>query len=391
MKRSFMFSFNEFLTEGGKSGGARYNTELASLLSFCGDMKGFDPNMPENNFNPKMLQNPEYVYGEIKKFLPPSYDEKKFTQFYNFSKKVKPLIEKRVGKINQLFWVGGSNLSGDEANPADVEFVGSSSYGISIKDKSGITLSNLSPKRLGLDSEVGEDTIRYYSTVVRNTKSDVNLFEQLKKKVFITLIIEATKTKKRIAPIKDYYFIEAVDNNKFLIGYKKGSKKVEEVFNRIELLSPDNYAYNRAFHRVFGDYMVANKKKFSPMIKRLYKFIGETIVGIIQDKLNSNNELLRVLNVGIKSYFYQTPSKLYYVPSVDELKNKNLIVKDIQMGTGDISSGVKFNVVIGDSNSKDNSTLELYIRYANGVFATNSTVRVQTLKNPENIFWEKII
>ena len=166
-----MKSFKTFLIEGGKSGGTRYNTELASLLSLTNlkkNLDGFNPTdltfEPLEWFDASKLHQPQKVREEILKFLPRNYNEKKFKTFYDSSMNFKSKILKQSSP-KVFSWIGGANATGEDANPADVEYINDSLAGISIKDNTGITLSNLTPNTIGLTTPKGVDAIQYYSHI----------------------------------------------------------------------------------------------------------------------------------------------------------------------------------------------------------------------------------
>jgi hypothetical protein len=50
----------------------------------------------------------------------------------------------------------------------------------------------------------------------------------------------------------------------------------------------------------------------------------------------------------------------------------------------------KFQAEVGRPDSVENAKILIYIRYANGMFETNPTVRVQDLKDPQFLGWEKL-
>jgi hypothetical protein len=82
-----------------------------------------------------------------------------------------------------------------------------------------------------------------------------------------------------------------------------------------------------------------------------------------------------------------TPRKFYYVPAAADVAN--LVSKGTVYGNPDGTSQ-KFIAKIGPEDSDDYAQILIYIRYANGMFASNPTVRVQELRNPQNIAWEDL-
>ena len=78
---------------------------------------------------------------------------------------------------------------------------------------------------------------------------------------------------------------------------------------------------------------------------------------------------------------------MYFVPSAKDAGDLELkaIEYDDPAGTSQ-----KFKAKSGNVNSNDGAIIDIYIRFANGLFATNSTARVQSIKNPELIAWDLI-
>jgi len=182
---------------------SRYNTELACLLAFS-KRKGSDLDalanaiydgefLPELYFDVGCFPQWGAVRESILKFLPANFDKPTFLDFYDKSKPIVEAIQSDLKSKQKLHWVGGANHSGDNAHPSDVEFVSHNIAGVSVKSAKGITLSNLTPKRLGLYAPKGTDVFSMFSTVnVNNWGSldEVNLFIELKRKVFTLAINE---------------------------------------------------------------------------------------------------------------------------------------------------------------------------------------------------------
>ena len=51
---------------------------------------------------------------------------------------------------------------------------------------------------------------------------------------------------------------------------------------------------------------------------------------------------------------------------------------------------MKFIAEIGMKDSQENAQVEIHVRYANGIFETNPTARVQSLKNAQFLSWEEL-
>ena len=117
---------------------------------------------------------------------------------------------------------------------------------------------------------------------------------------------------------------------------------------------------------------------------------------IMVDHLAKDRQLDTVLAMGHKPYFYVNDVNIFYVPSITEVSD--LTLKNVYYGTitdeGDVKeaegTSQKFQAEIGRPESTENARILIYIRYANGMFACNPTVRVQDLKNPQFLGWEEL-
>lgn len=367
--RDIIESFELPVYEGGASGGARYNSEIAMLYAFAGT-GNFDINNLESSFDTSKINNPEKALADIKRFLPDNYNEKLFNLWYNVSNNYMEKIKAHSGKAPAQFdWVGGDN-----AGPvADVGFIGHSSSGVSIKDAGGITLSNLTPKALGIDPERGSDVFANYA------KEE---FADMKTKIFNDLLNDAKASPNtRIAPASDKYAISYIANsNKFRV---EGKKTIEATAD--EILG--QVGNNAKWQRVFGDYFQKNFAAKKEYAAPLYKKIATIFEQLIEQKLSNSDALANVLKFEDVPYYYATPKKLFYVPSREAATNLKL--KGIKYANPDGTSQ-KFLANIGQADTDDFATIDIYIRYANGMFETNPTVRVQSLKNPQHLGWDEL-
>jgi len=383
-----MKRFKRFLIEGGKSGGTRYNTELASLLSLTNKQKGldgFDPKDPNFEpfdwFNPDKLYNGNQVRTEILKFLPRNYNESKFKSFYDSSMGFKSkILAQSQPKV--FTWIGGSNATGADANPSDVEYVNNKLAGISIKDNTGITLSNLTPKSIGLTTPKGVDAIKFYSHTAPS------LFPLLKRKVIRETLKEVSAKNPKFVPDSKsaYYNIEYIDKNNYKINSKKSSLIIDK--KHFDNMSDDDISKSSELHSVFGAYLTSNVNKFRPQIRALYNTVAKEIVPIIQNKMADSASIMRLLNLSPQPYIYQNPKHIYYVPSRQEFLNTELELKDIKFSDTLKASGVLLTIQVGIKGKKEYATIDLWLRYGNRAYGANSTVRLQSIKNPENIAWK---
>jgi len=424
--------FKEFkpLQEGGASGGTRFNTEVGMLAGFCGiDISQFDPANPAIAFaNTNLLANPQTVFADIKKFLAPVYDAGKFAAWYRLGVDYKARIDAELGKlglpaISQFDWQGGTNINAEGA--ADILFVGNEAVqGVSIKDKSGITLANLTVKSLGLGAPEGEegdaDAFQY------EARDD---YLALKRYVFEQVLNLAMATPgKPVVPIKPKYRIvynvsqqptttaqpatltPGQTNRKLPPGAEKipmgqeptvpvneqadgiftciwdDTREFKGTYDQIMAL----IVKNADWQRVFGDWMQKNWSSDATLNqqgKSLFAKIAQTFITKIQNTLANKENLQKVLRMGQMAYFYATPKSLYFVPSVDQLQGLSLQSLDYSSPKG---TAQYFLAKIGYQGGTAPTEILIYIRYANGIFATNPTVRVQKLVNPEGIAWTKL-
>lgn len=370
---------NDIISEGGKSDKKRYNSEVGLIYGFATnstDTSNFNPSKPELSIPAESIENPERFYSDVRKFLAPNFDQKRFDFWFERSKNISQAIQSKIGKFPTKFgWAGGQNKSD---NAADVIFVNSSVAGLSVKD-SGITLGNLTPAKLGIEQERGIDVFSKYS------KTN---FDSLKHQVFTDLLLLA-KTDKSKTPLSFHktepgkYTIQYnQEKNTFVIGYK--GKQIEKTQQQIM----SGIEKNAKWQRVFGDWFVANWATKKSYAQPLYRDLAIQFTKIINSHLQSSDQLKQLLQFSKVPYFYTTEKSLYYVPSIDEADE--LVLKKVTAGEPDGVSQYFF-AEIGRLDSEENAKVQIYLRSANGLFASNTTVRVQNLMNPEFISWEKLI
>lgn len=436
--------FKEFkkTTESVKkvsSQGTRYNSEIGMLAAFCDvDLTKFDPNAPENSFNAGALANPEKTFADIRRFLAPVYDQAKFSKFFDVGTRYKDAILLELQSLNEpaptkFEWSGGSNIN--EEGAADIIFAGHPTvHGVSIKDESGITLSNLTPKALGLENAEVNDpdvfarfagaewlamkTHAVNATLKAAQQNPGQPFVPVKSKYQIVyqpgpLAVEPQPVKKAAAK-KPAPVPPGIANQQATMAVNKQpmgqepvpqqeiSEQAEQGYFEIYFDSPKTYKAtastilanikkNANWQRVFGDYVQANWSKDTELRSlgdALFTKISEIFLTKIRSALENSNVLHRILRMGKLGYFYATPKKLYFVPGVEQVDE--LKVKDVVYGAPD-GTAQKFLATIGYNGGKSDATILVYVRYANGMFDENPTVRGQDLKNPEGLSWVKLI
>lgn len=367
--REITESLEQDIYEGGASGGARYNSEIAMLYAFCGSGP-FDINNLDNSFDVNKINDPEKALSDIKRFLPENYNEKLFNAWYNISKAYMQKIVDHSGSVPEKYeWVGGAN----QGPVADVGFIGHPASGVSIKDSGGITLANMTPKALGIDPEKGSDVFANYA------KEE---FADMKVKIFTDLLNDAKASPgERIAPLSDKYAITYLpDSQAFRVEGK----------NTIEASAQDILAQvgkNAKWQRVFGDYFQKNFAAKKEYALPLYKKIASIFEQLIEQALSNSDALADILKFEDVPYYYATPKKLFYVP--DRASATNLRLKGIKYANPEGTSQ-RFLAQVGNANSDDSATIDIYIRYANGMFEANPTVRIQSLKDPQHLGWDEL-
>lgn len=365
------------IKEGGKSDGIRYNSEVGMLCGFMGiDPREFDPSNPQNSMNPSYLGNAQRVFNDIQKLLAPNFDAAVFNQWAVLGSKYKSVIDQKLSELNTSIqtygWAGGTNIS--DSGPADIDFNGCSVSGVSIKAKGGITLANLTPKSLGLETSVGDDIFYTYAQPE---------YLEMKRKIFTDVLNEAKAAAgKVLAPLSDKYtIVYDPTTNKFTCSGKSTiTASAEQILAGI--------AKNAKWQRVFGDWFQANWSSKKSYATPLYAKIATVFEKVIENHLSTSQRLAEMLRFAAIPYFYASASALYYVPSINDVSE--LTIKGLKYATPDGTSQ-RFIAVIGRPDSNKNAELDIYIRYANGMFEANPTVRVQNLKNPQFISWEKLI
>lgn len=372
--------YQELLFMGGKSDIVRYNSELGFLLGLPGvglNMKKFNIKKLSNHINPKSVVNIEAILRDSKKLVEPNFEPNKFNHFYNIAQKFWPLIASKLNQegdsVPKVFdWAGGTNKSDNDA--VDIVFSGSNNMGISIKDDGGITLKNASPKDIGLETIQGEDVFQSYAREEYN---------EWKRKTFVDLLNDARKSPGTVLAFdksKKYSIQFDSGTKKFNIQGKgkSGSYTADEIMNNHTKTSP--------LFRVFGDYFQANYQSKKHYMKPMVDKIKVQFQSIIEKTFEDSAKVKGWVRMAGRPYFYMTPKSLYYVPSADDIDDITATMKYAEPdGTAQL-----FRLELRQPNSKGVATLDLYIRWANGLFAANSTVRLQTLKDPENISWQKL-
>lgn len=368
------------LNEGGKSDAVRYNSEVGLMAGFMRiDADKFNPAQPEKSMSAELLgPDADAVYTDIKKFLAPNFDEKVFTRWFNLGEKYGIAMYEKLTKgkrrVEAFGWKGGANQS--DGTPADVEFIGSDVDGVSVKDEGGITLSNLTPKALGLNPDKGVDVFAHYAKAEYIDSKRVIFNHVLK-------LARDLPGRKIHGKTSDYYVQYNADKDNFTVGkHKKIEMTEDEIMN--------NLHSNAEWQRPFGDWYQANFMAHRYMTDDLYKKVAKVFEATIERTLGSSNALARTLQFHDKPYFYATPKTLYYVPTKAEAAD--LVLVGVKYAEPDGTSQL-FKALVKRRDATDDAVAEIdiYVRYANGMFESNPTARVQNVRNPEFMAWEKLV
>ena len=144
---------------------------------------------------------------------------------------------------------------------------------------------------------------------------------------------------------------------------------------------------NAHWQRAFGDWFVTNYAAEKELMGPLVKAISVKFTGIMKRHLSKDGTAAKLVKFVKRPFFYVNPSHVYYVPSIDEVSD--LTLKDVKFAAPD-GATMKFIAEIGMKDSEENAQVEIHVRYANGIFETNPTARVQSLKNAQFLSWEQL-
>jgi hypothetical protein len=364
-----LLELKQAITEGGKSGGIRYNSEVGLLYGLVGNGP-FDPANPELSIPADILINPDQTYKDIKSLLAPNYDEATFDAWASKGSMVREKVVAKQGpEPTKLGWAGGQNIA---AGVTDIEFESGLTAGISIKAEGGITLANLTPAALGIETNRGIDVFAMHAEQEYN---------DMKTKVFTDVLNDAQSTPGTpLIPLNRYGITYDAKSKKYTINLKDNKN--------VTMTAPEimgAISKNTQWQRVFGDWFQANWATKKDYATPLYSKIAKVFEVTIEKTLNKSGKLQSILRFGDKPYYYLSAKGLYYVPAQNDVADLKL--KGLKYARPDGTSQ-RFIAVIGRPDSEDNAELDIYVRYANGMFESNPTVRVQSLKNPQFIGWE---
>ena len=351
--------------EGGASGATRYSSELGVLASYAGkpNVANLVPSSPNKYFDASKLLNPKQVFGDIKNLVSQegNFDPKVYKLFIERGNKLK-LNTKNIPK--QVSWAAGQNIGDETGSAADIIFVNNKIAGVSVKVGLA-TLGNFTPSLLGIGEDKGDAFEQY-------AKEEFNQFK--------TAVISDALSKGSWGTQDGKYTFKKVKPNKFIltVGDKQTAPLTKE-----EII---NGNVSKKFLSVFGAYLVVNKNKFTKFAKNFYEKVGSIVYKIVDRNLGAN--ISSALNLMQKPYYYLSDKAMYRVKSIKEAGNLDFSVS-YNYNPNDVT-GVQYIISFNNKESKKVAQVTLYMRYANRVFASSPTLRVQNYKGLENIIWEKL-
>lgn len=206
---------------------------------------------------------------------------------------------------------------------------------------------------------------------------------EMKQQIFNEVMLLAKNNPDtRIAPLQNKYAITYLsESDKFRC---EGKNTIEGTYKEIM----DAVDKNAKWQRVFGDWFQKNWSTKKGYATDLYQTVAKTFEVEIEKALQDKNRIIRLLAFEDAPYYYATPKSLFYVPSADEFKDIKLKGLRYSQPNG---TSQKYIAFFGPPNGEEYAEVDIYIRYANGMFETNPTVRIQSLKKPQFLGWEKLI
>ena len=380
------------LTEGGDSSAKRFFSELGALAAWAdtGKKPSFDPKNPEQWLDVNKIENPEQVFSDITRFLTPAIEldnsnsNKKnsfgLEGYYEVSKRAKELIlkdmaEKGIDPPTKFTWVGGENYSSVGATPSDVEFVDNVIAGVSIKDDGGTGVANLGAGELEIDGKGDLFVILARKQIL-----------ELKRSVMTDLIDIVQQQGYYEAEGKSYYSMTWFPKQGVIQIVAKGKKDIAGTPD--QLLSDGFLEKSNEYQRCLGDYFIRNGKNYSDLSQAVLVETSVKIRDAIEKKIIPNaKKLAKLGGFGSAPYYYQLakPFKVAYVPDYNTANDIEIV--DITSPSS-FSSGLKYKISLRRRGIQEFATVEVYIRYAQGVFGSSPTFRVQSLKGHQYLYWE---
>jgi hypothetical protein len=346
------------------------------------------------------------VIEQIQKWLIPNFNKELFDHFVSRGQEYAPLIARVTGGWNGAYgWAGGHNQA---SNAADISFEGCKVAGISVKADTGITLANLTPEALGLYKGVFDDQgnqmlhdkgrkkgqLKYDTSDVLAQHS-LDEWRSLKEACMNAVMDEADEQPTEQLSWHDKtpekYFVKSYFTQHGEMKYYFYGKGNKFEGTREEVLT--QAGSNPKWQRVVGDWTIQHwdqaKVWAEPMVRKLSK----DMLAPMEQALSDSKKLAHALRMSDVPYIYLSKDGLYLVPNKEAAHD--LALKKIEFGHPD-GATMKFFAHVGErpaggtQNGTTDARVEIHIRYANGMFACNPTVRVQGLQAPEGLTWTKL-
>jgi len=422
--RAYEFLSERPIEEDKSSGATQFNSELGCMLGFVSADATF-----ENLINEEFHEYDDFLINADGIKAQAIKDQKKHKEdYFNAWVKIGADIKSKINYNGNVGWDGVGQ--GNKGGVADVVFEDDATHsGISIKEKSGVTLTNTSPKELGFDY-TGDIFKSYFEEYWLEWKQAVvDRVLQLAKS---GRVIGAPKTDSEGNPVKqsgggeklraiqynhDDHTDEAgnvYEAGTYTIWYGKGPDIKtwrREAFKKDDIDEAIK-AGNSLMQRVFGDWyqtaIAGAEPKAIAYQEKLFTAFTNKALEEMSKALAKPKTLSKLLQMSEeKPYYYYMPAgksnrkvipeKLYEVPGTgrDTGINVNLKLagpieyKPVK-GTGQKYHVKVWNVANGEPGPDAYAVITLYIRYANGLFAENPTARVQELKGAEHLLWNPI-
>ena len=383
-----IFEFHQ-LNEGGDATSKRFFSELGALAAWAGkgNNPSFDPEHPEQWLDASKIENPEDVFADITRFL--TVAKSKFDssekqvhfdigEYYQISLQAKNLIladmaEKGIEPPSMFTWVGGENALSVGATPSDVNFVGNPVAGVSIKDDGGVGVGNLGAGELEFEGSG-------------------DLFARLAPKELFAL--KEAVMKDLLTYLQTAGTVSAGSQSNYIMTMDQGKVKIQAPGKKDIVGTPDqltNWGFlqkSNEYQRCLGEYFLQNKGKYKQYTDALLAATSEQIKEAIEKKVIPNaDKLAKLGGFGSSPYYYQLakPFKVAFVP--DKNTANDIEVVKITPPTA-MSGGLKYLIALRRRGIDDFATVEVHIRYAQGIFASSPSFRIQTLRGHQNLYWE---
>ena len=418
----------EDLMERKSSDAKRYLSELGVFLAMPGvlddDFKIEEVELEHigDYINESKVADLSRIQSEIKRENILKHIKQHGNKLIEWYYKTKQFILPKIDSAHlpeRFAWVAGENQA---EGPVDVVFKGSSHSGIYVKDEGGITLKSPGMEWFGIPAildkvegpdgkfkqlkgeRVGNLSPDTYSAWMANCMKAV--MDIAKSKEVNGRYVSFSGGQQVIIPGDINQPIPGSDDptvprdtirwlpqeGKFFIR-GKGSKTEQHTMTEQEILKAtvdrDPTRMNRNYNRVFGNwYTEVGAKNNDPFMKPFSVAVAKILKQRIEDVLGNDRKTKSLLQMDDKPYYYVSTKDVYEVPTAESIGK--LIASVSPLKAVKQESGVNFMAYFVTEDAEDKSVkaqVEIRFRWRNGLFATNSTIGIQSLKNAEVIGW----